>query len=70
MPAVQFSYFGYTATFAVRADTTIEQRRAEANERVIAKFGDTPTIPYVQPGLPFPDFVPMLVWDEQDEAFL
>lgn len=60
--AVQFSYFGYTTSFLTSAQTVAE-RRAEANVRVINKFGRDPALRYVEPGLPFPDYVPMLTWD-------
>ena len=62
MTVVQFSYFGYGTSFATEAKTVAE-RRAEANRRVIAKFGEAPAMCYVEPGLPFPDFVPMLTWN-------
>jgi hypothetical protein len=68
MIAVQFSYFGYTCSFATLAPTVAE-RRAEANARVTANFGITPVISYVEPGLPFPDYVPMLTWDAEREEF-
>jgi hypothetical protein len=68
MTYVQFSYFGYSCSFATSA-TTVAERRQQANERVIAKFGKTPRISYVEPGVPFPDFVPMLTWDAENQEF-
>ncbi len=59
MTAVQFSYFGYSTSFETSAPTVAE-RRAEANARVIAKFGPAPAIP---------DFVPMLTWDAERGEF-
>ncbi len=66
--AVQFSYFGYTTSFLTSA-ATVAERRAEANARVIAKFGAQPALSYVEPGLPFPDYVPMLTWDGERYEF-
>jgi hypothetical protein len=65
---VRFSYFGYSAEFMTPATSTAE-RRSQANEIVLAKFGQSPAIRYVEPGLPFPEYVPMHVWDEQDKAW-
>jgi hypothetical protein len=55
------SYFGYSVEFATVA-ATIAERRAEANRLIIAKYGETPALSYVQPRLPFPDFVPVQTW--------
>lgn len=66
--AVQFSYFGYTTSFLTSAPTVAE-RRAEANARVIAKFGSEPTLSYIEPGLPFPDYVPMMTWDHELQEY-
>lgn len=66
--AVQFSYFGYITSFLTSA-STVAERRAEANARVIAKFGNEPAMRYVEPGLPFPDYVPMLTWDAVRNEF-
>jgi len=66
--AVQFSYFGYTTSFLTQ-EPTVAERRAEANARVIEKFGNEPTLRYVEPGLPFPDYVPMLTWDGARNEF-
>jgi len=66
--AIQFLYFGYTTSFATSA-ATVAERRAEANARVIEKFGIEPALRYVEPGLPFPDYVPMLTWDAELEEF-
>lgn len=55
------SYFGYSVEFTTSAPTAAE-RRAEANQLVIAKYGETPKLSYVQPRLPFPDFVPVETW--------
>jgi hypothetical protein len=68
MVSVRFAYFGYSACFATSAATTAE-RRAEANGRVIAKFGPDPAIAYVALGVPFPDYVPCCVWDEEEGDF-
>jgi len=68
MIAVKFDYFGYSAAFKTSA-TTVAERRAEANARIITKFGTSPTISYVEPGLPFPDYVPMQTWDDQLQEF-
>jgi hypothetical protein len=65
---VQFSYFGYSTSFLTSAPTVAE-RRAEANARIIKKFGNAPALHYVEPGLPFPDYVPMLTWDAEREEF-
>ena len=64
MVAVRFSYFGYSVSFETSAPT-VALRRAEANAKIIAKFGENPALRYVEPGLPFPDYVPMLVWDNE-----
>lgn len=64
MVAVKFDYFGYSTVFETSAPTVAE-RRAEANARVIAKFGPSPALRYVEPGLPFPDYVPCLCWYDE-----
>jgi hypothetical protein len=66
--AVQFSYFGYTASFQTSAPSVAE-RRAEANALILNKFGSAPALRYVEPGLPFPDYVPMLTWDSELQEF-
>jgi hypothetical protein len=53
----RFSYFGYTVEFSF-AFKNIRDLREEANTQILAKFGVTPTISYVEPGVPFPAYVP------------
>lgn len=65
---VRVAYFGYSAEF-----TTAENRngaiRAEANRIVLAKFGSAPDLRYVEPGIPFPDYVPIQRYDHEDDGF-
>ncbi len=68
MVAVKFDYFGYSISFLTSAPTVAE-RRAEANARVIAKFGQAPALRYVEPGLPFPDYVPQQWWDHETQKW-
>lgn len=58
MTRCKLSYFGYSVEFSTNAVSTAE-RRAEGNRHIIARYGVTPKLSYVQPGLPFPDFVPV-----------
>ena len=37
--------------------------------QVIAKFGKDPDLRYVEPELPFPNYVPVQRWDEEDQKF-
>lgn len=66
---VRFAYFGYSAMFET-STPSVEERRAEANRIVIARYGAAPQLSYAAPGVPFPDFVPMTVWDEEAQAFI
>jgi len=65
---VRVSYFGYTAEFTT-SEGDNAAIRAEANAIILAKFGPAPAQGYVEPGLPFPAFVPVHRWDEEDGAF-
>lgn len=66
--AVKFSYFGYSVNFATAAPT-VAARRAEANALIVARYGAAPELSYVEHGLPFPDYVPMLTWDAERKEF-
>lgn len=67
---VKLSYFGYTAVFGVAEGTPSATIRKEANERIIKKCGTAPKLTYVEPGLPFPDYVPVLHWDAEYQEFV
>lgn len=62
---VRVAYFGYSAEF-----TTPEGRddaiRAEANRLILAEYGSAPALGYVEPGLPFPAYVPVLRYDAKE----
>ena len=65
---VRLAYFGYSVTFQAKAAATAD-RRAEANALVLARYGAAPAMAYVAPGLPFPDYVPVQVWDAETATF-
>jgi hypothetical protein len=66
---VRFAYFGYQATFDAARYPTDHERRLQANRMVIDAYGSAPAMSYVQPGLPFPDYVPCQVWDNETQEF-
>jgi hypothetical protein len=66
---VKVSYFGYSVAFYTDAPDA-DARRADANATVLKAFGNVPLVPYVEPGLPFPDYVPVRVWDAEAQDFL
>lgn len=65
---VRFEYFGWGAQFSTAATSTA-QCRSEANRMVLARYGAESVLPYVEPGVPFPDYVPMRVWDAGDQQW-
>jgi ribonuclease I len=65
----RFAYFGYSAEFAAPAVWSIAERRREANRLVIAAYGAAPALAYVEPGLPFPEYVLCLTWDPVDQVY-
>ena len=54
----RLAYFGYSVEFTYAG--TIAEIRAEANRLTIEKYGAAPAMSYVEPGLPYPDYVPVL----------
>ena len=62
---VKFEYFGYCATFDTVRTSTDHARRLQANRMIIDAYGAQPKMSYVQPGLPFPDYVTCQVWDSE-----
>lgn len=62
------AYFGYSVEFDTAAGSSSAERRAEANAIILDAYGITPTLSYVEPGLPFPDYVPVMVWHAADES--
>jgi hypothetical protein len=66
---VRFAYFGYSVMFDAAKYRTDHERRLQANRMIIDAYGSAPAMPYVQPGLPFPDYVPCQVWDSETQDF-
>ena len=65
MPAIlrcKCDYFGYSVEFNTDPRSTVAERRAQANDIILKAFGMHPVLAYVEPGLPFPDYVPVRVW--------
>ena len=60
--------FGYSVEFTTQARSSTD-RRAEANQLIIAKFGAVPKLSYVELGVPFPAYVPVEVYDEETRSF-
>lgn len=66
MGRYRLAYFGWSIEFT-RPYAPAAAIRAEANARVIEQHGKDAS--YVEPGLPFPDFVPVQMWDGESEDF-
>ena len=70
MQTFKLSYFGWTATFQTEtSDATAI--RAKANAMVVAQHGQNPpgAIRYVEPGTPFPAYVPVQVWEGETQGW-
>ena len=70
MPAVircKCSYFGYSVEFNTDPRATVAERRTQANDIILKAFGTYPVLAYAEPGLPFPDYVPVHVWKNADD---
>ena len=65
---VRVAYFGYSAEFTT-SESRNEAIRAEANSIILAKFGHAPDLRYVEPGLPFPAYVPVQRYNVEDGKF-
>ena len=71
MQRIRFSYFGYSVEFSTET-VEISALRAEANAHTLAAHGPDGVmglhnvpLPYVEPGLPYPDYVPAQVLTDE-----
>lgn len=64
----RLAYFGWSAEFT-SAEVNAAKLRAEANRIVLDHYGPKPAVSYVMPGTPFPDDVPVEVWEGADKGF-
>lgn len=62
------AYFGWSAEFT-SAEVNADKLRAEANRIVLEAHGPDPSLSYVEPGLPFPAYVPVDVWEGAAKGF-
>lgn len=60
MQRIRFAYFGYSVEFSSET-VNVNTLRSEANAYTIAAHGEAPKLCYVEPMLPFPDYVPAYV---------
>lgn len=67
---IRVAYFGYSVEFTT-SENKPDAIRAEANRIVTAKYGDPAErhLNYVEPGLPFPAYVPVQYWDTECGKF-